>query len=64
MKGNSLKEISLKHLKRKENIVFGLIITLLIIILFVLITIINFSINYKKENSKGFQYEIIEIISI
>lgn len=56
MKGNSLKEISLKHLKRKENIVFGLIITLLIIILFVLITIINFSINYKKENN---QYNIL-----
>ena len=52
MKGNSLIEISLKHLKRKENIIFVIIITLLIIILFVLMTIINFSINYKKENNK------------
>ena len=56
MKGNSIIEISLKHLKRKENIIFGLIITLLIVILFVLITIINFSINYKKENN---QYNIL-----
>lgn len=51
MKGNSIIEISLKHLKRKENIVFEIIITLLIVVLFVLITIINFSINYKKENN-------------
>lgn len=49
MKGNSLREISLKHLTRKENIIYGLIITFLILILYISLTIINFVINYRSD---------------
>ena len=52
MKGNSLREISLKHLTRKENIIYGLIIGILILILYVLLTIINFAINFRVDTYK------------
>ncbi len=46
MKGNSLKEISLKHLFKKENALFITIITILILIIYVLLTISNLVIDY------------------
>lgn len=52
MKGNSLSEISLKHLIRKENIIYGLIITFLVVILFIALTAINFIINYRIDTYK------------
>ena len=52
MKGNSLSEISLKHLIRKENIIYGLIITFLVLILFIALTAINFIINYRIDTYK------------
>lgn len=52
MKGNSLNEISIKHLKRKENIIYGIIITILIVILFLALTVINFVINYRLDTYK------------
>lgn len=50
MKNDFLKEISLKHLFRKENIIFSIIIISLIIIILILITIIYFAINFKRMN--------------
>lgn len=52
MKNNWLNEISLKHLKRKENIIYGLIIVFLILIIYIALTIINFSINYRLDTYK------------
>ena len=52
MRGNSLNEISLKHLKRKENIIYGIIIAVLIVILFLALTVINFVINYRLDTYK------------
>ena len=46
MKGNSLKEISLKHLFKKENALFITIITILILIIYVLLTISNLVVDY------------------
>lgn len=52
MKNNVLKEISLKHLKRRENIIYGIIITSLVTILFLSLTAINFVINYRLDTYK------------
>lgn len=46
MKGNSLREISFKHLLKKDNIIFTCISILLILIIFVLLTIVNFVMEY------------------
>lgn len=52
MKNNWLNGISLKHLKRKENIIYGLIIVFLILIIYISLTIINFSIIYRLDTYK------------
>lgn len=50
MKNDFIKEITLKHLFRKENIIFSIIITVLLIIILILVTTINFTVNYKNMN--------------
>ncbi len=52
MKGNSIIEISKKHLLRKENIIFGLISTFLIVILFLSLTAISFILRYISDTNK------------
>lgn len=52
MKGNSVYEISYKHLKEKRNIIFSIIIILLIIILYITSTIINFALQYQDNINK------------
>ena len=52
MKGNSINEISFKHLLRKENIIYGLVIAFLVLILYILLTIINFVICYRLDTYK------------
>ena len=52
MKGNSIYEISYKHLKEKRNIIFSIIIVLLIIVLYITSTIINFALQYQNNINK------------
>ena len=52
MKGNSLNEISLKHLFKKDNTLFIIIITILILIIYVLLTITNVVIEYYYNTNK------------
>jgi len=52
MKNKELINVSFKHLRRKENIIFIGIISLLIVILFILLTILNFGLTYKNIINK------------
>lgn len=52
MNNNSVKEISLKRLKQKDNIIFGIFMVLLMIILYILLTIVYFAIKYKSDTYK------------
>ena len=56
MKNSSFLEISLKHLKRKENIVYGLIFIILVVILFLILSFINLIIGYRRDSNK---YDIL-----
>ena len=56
MKNSSFLEISLKHLKRKENIVYGLVFIILVVILFLIFSFINFIIGYRRDSNK---YDIL-----
>ena len=51
MNNSSIIEISLKHLKRKENVVYGLVFVLLVIILFLLLSFINLIISYRRDSN-------------
>lgn len=52
MKNNYILNISIKHLFKKENILYGIITTILITIIFVLLTIVNFVLNYVSDTMK------------
>ena len=52
MNNNSIINISFKHLKRKENIIFSIIITILILILLVVLTVLNFGLNLDDMINK------------
>lgn len=56
MKNSSILEISLKHLKRKENIVYGLVFIILVVILFLALSFINLIIGYRQDSNK---YDIL-----
>ena len=56
MKNSSFWEISLKHLKRKENIVYGLVFIILVVILFLALSFINLIIGYRRDSNK---YDIL-----